>query len=153
MKDQFIRIFDYTYWANSRVMEHLEQIYPIHTPSHRLLAHILSSERIWIARILGEDYSAMPIWVDDSTTSECREWLERNRNLYSTYLSSISQEDLLTKMDYRDSQGVTHSTTVADILTHVSHHGSYHRAQIAANLRREGIDPVSTDYILFVREL
>lgn len=153
MKDHFIRVFNYTYWANSRVWEHLQQMQTIHTPSHRLLAHILFSERIWIARILGEEYSTMPIWIGDPTESECLELLQRNRNLYSTYLNSISHEDLLSKIDYRDSKGITHSTSVMDILTHVSHHGSYHRAQIAANLRREGIDPVSTDYILYVREL
>jgi uncharacterized damage-inducible protein DinB len=30
-------------------------------------------------------------------------------------------------------------------------HGTYHRGQIAMQLRQQGLEPVNTDYIMFLR--
>ncbi|WP_414711827.1 DinB family protein [Sphingobacterium sp. UBA1498] len=40
---------------------------------------------------------------------------------------------------------------VNDILLHVFNHGTYHRAQIASEMRRNGVEPINTDYITFIR--
>jgi len=31
-------------------------------------------------------------------------------------------------------------------------HGGYHRGQIAMQLRQQGLEPVNTDYIIWVRQ-
>jgi len=41
---------------------------------------------------------------------------------------------------------------VRDILLHVAMHGQYHRGQINQLLRGAGLEPISVDYIVFVRE-
>ena len=40
---------------------------------------------------------------------------------------------------------------LGEILEHLHLHGAYHRGQIAAWMRWEGIAPVNTDFITFVR--
>ena len=40
-----------------------------------------------------------------------------------------------------------------DILIQVFNHGTYHRAQVAKDLRGNGLAPVNTDYITYVRAL
>ena len=54
-------------------------------------------------------------------------------------------------VEYRNSRGVVFQNTVAEILTHVALHGSYHRGQIAMRVRAAGGVPVTTDYIVFRR--
>ena len=41
---------------------------------------------------------------------------------------------------------------MADILTHVTMHGAYHRAQIAAAVRESGGEPAYTDFIHAARQ-
>jgi uncharacterized damage-inducible protein DinB len=38
-----------------------------------------------------------------------------------------------------------------DTLFLVALHGAYHRGQIAALIRREGLEPVATNFIIFAR--
>jgi uncharacterized damage-inducible protein DinB len=52
---------------------------------------------------------------------------------------------------YRNSAGDEYTSTLEDILTHVSLHGAYHRGQIAASVRAAGDTPTATDYIAFAR--
>lgn len=50
------------------------------------------------------------------------------------------------EVEYHTSNGATFRNSVADILTHVALHGSYHRGQIALVTREAGPTPVPTDY-------
>ncbi|MGY0041076.1 DinB family protein [Pedobacter sp. NJ-S-72] len=52
---------------------------------------------------------------------------------------------------YVISNGDHYETSVYDILLHVFNHGTYHRAQIAKEMKLHNITPVNTDYIQFVR--
>lgn len=55
------------------------------------------------------------------------------------------------EVEYHTSNGATFRNSVADILTHVALHGSYHRGQIALVTREAGPTPVPTDYIVRAR--
>jgi len=52
---------------------------------------------------------------------------------------------------YKNSAGDQFTSTIEDILTHVTMHGAYHRGQIAASIRASGDTPTATDYIAFIR--
>ncbi len=40
---------------------------------------------------------------------------------------------------------------MSEIVTHVAMHGSYHRGQIARQLRSAGLEPPYTDFIQYTR--
>ena len=68
----------------------------------------------------------------------------------------LSQMEYLETTDapvikYRISTGDYYETSVFDILLHVFNHGTYHRGQIAKEMKLHNIEPVNTDYIQFVR--
>lgn len=65
--------------------------------------------------------------------------------------NSKEDEILKTDISYRNSLGEPFITKAEDILTHLLLHCAYHRGQIAMNLRENGLTPVPTDYILYVR--
>ncbi|RYE14391.1 MAG: damage-inducible protein DinB, partial [Sphingobacteriales bacterium] len=54
---------------------------------------------------------------------------------------------------YTNTQGKTYTNTVLQILTHVVNHATYHRAQIATDMRQHSLEPLMTDYIAYAREL
>jgi uncharacterized damage-inducible protein DinB len=64
---------------------------------------------------------------------------------------SADKADFGRMVVYRNTAGTEFRTSVADILTHVFLHGSYHRGQINARLRGAGFDPTVVDYIAYTR--
>ncbi len=67
-------------------------------------------------------------------------------------LADSSHKDLHAIITYNNTKGDTFTTSLEDILIQVFNHGTYHRAQIAHDLRHNSLEPVNTDYITFVRE-
>jgi uncharacterized damage-inducible protein DinB len=55
------------------------------------------------------------------------------------------------RLDYTMLDGSAQSSSLPDIITHVCNHGTYHRGQVAKSLKAAGIQPVSTDFIVFSR--
>jgi uncharacterized damage-inducible protein DinB len=145
-------LFEHMAWADHRVVTLLAGI-PRVTPVPnvmRLLAHVVGAERVWLSRIRGENRND-PIWPE-WTLEQVRSTAEENAAAFLEIVAGLSDADAARTIEYRNSQGVSFRTPLADILTHVALHGSYHRGQIAAALRAGGVTPVSTDYIVYVRE-
>jgi uncharacterized damage-inducible protein DinB len=147
-----LKTFEHAAWANRQIFEVFQQgKMPAEKPLG-LFGHVLAAEQIWLARINGEDASALPIWPDYSL-ERCEELMQQNRRGYQLLFARLKAVDYNKKIAYPNSKGTLFHTAINDILTHVSLHGSYHRGQIASLIRQGGEAPVNTDYIAFVRQL
>lgn len=142
-------MFDHLYWANQRILEALHNV-EANDQQIRLFLHILCAEQIWIARLNGIDSSQLPIW-SDGNIADCVKLSKQNTENYTTLLTELSNKDLDHVIIYANSKGKQIKYSIRDILTHVALHGQYHRGQINMQLRAAGIEPVSTDYIVFSR--
>jgi uncharacterized damage-inducible protein DinB len=142
----FRRLFRYDAWANEEVLRTLRAIPEPPAHSVALLAHLAGAGNTWISRLRHET-SMLAIWPE-LTFAECEEHLRALAGGWKAYLDELSPEKLGEKLDYCNSKGQPFSARVADILTHVINHGSYHRGQIAAEMRASGHAPAMTDYIL-----
>ncbi len=142
----------YNTWANSLVLEALKKISTSQTdkvPAQclTLLSHIADAQVIWINRIKGIQI-AVGVWQNQDLET-CREMLQQSSSqLQEMILKGDSLDRLIS---YTRLSGEAYENTVSDILLHVFNHGTYHRAQIAMELRINGLEPINTDYILFVR--
>ena len=67
-------------------------------------------------------------------------------------LKQFSELPIDDAVNYRNSKGEQWSSRVEDILTHVLFHSTYHRGQIAMQMRASGLTPACTDFIYAVRE-
>lgn len=140
----------YNSWANERVLHTLENLGDeVPAVSLHLLSHLLNAQTIWLARI-EKVKSAVGVF-DEHNLVKCRE-LHENTREYLLTLAQSSPESLVQMITYTNTKGEAFETSLHDILMQVLNHGTYHRAQIAANLRQAGFIPVNTDYITFVRE-
>jgi uncharacterized damage-inducible protein DinB len=137
------RLLDYDVWANQQALASLGTGTP---PARSLkwMAHIIAAECVWLARIRRES-SPLPVWPDLSIV-ECRRWLADVSGQWPRLLDA-DEPSLEESVSYTNSQGEAWSSTVEEILTHVTVHSAYHRGQIASDLRAAGMTPAYTDYI------
>lgn len=145
MLDQFCK---YNNWANALLLDALiANSGSIPESCISLFSHIVNAQAIWACRINGLT-SNQGVWqVNDLET--CKVLLAESVNA----LSKISPMEMTAApvIKYRTSTGDYYETSVPDILLHVFNHGTYHRGQIAKEMKLHNIQPVNTDYIQFVR--
>lgn len=146
------QLFTYNHWANRRVLDSFKD--PLnHDPrAIRVLAHLLIAEKMWLVRLLNnEDTTGFNFWPELGL-EECEALAEENRKAYAVLFDSLTENDLDSVAIYKNSKGVEYRTSYRDILLHVAFHGTYHRGQVASQVRAGGGTPAYTDYIAFVRE-
>lgn len=147
MKEMFTDLFQYSHHYNQKLLE-LLLAHPdkVSDKSKRLISHIMNAHNIWIARInkvspdvMVWDIHQLPVLADMDKAS------------FEKTLEVVNSEIWNEVINYNTSRGEPFSNTVRDILFHVVNHSTYHRAQIATELKAAGIEPLITDYIFYKR--
>src|SRR4051812_35861076 len=111
------------------------------------MSHIIGAELLWLDRIAGRR-PLLPVWPELSL-SDCEHRLEQLAELLP---AAARPSDRERPVHYTNSKGEPWSSTVGEILTHITIHSAYHRGQIASDMRAAGQEPAYTDYIHAVRQ-
>ena len=149
MREHFTKVYEHLAWADKRVLESLRGSHSVLKRDLDLYSHILGSEHVWLSRIKGTT-AKFAVWPT-LTLDECQRLANENTAAFDDLISKLTEGGRETPITYRNSVGDQFTSTVEDILTHVSLHGAYHRGQIAASIRAAGDTPSPTDYIAFAR--
>lgn len=151
--EDFLRMFAYDHWANRECLTAMRAAGPIPLGTLGRMAHILSSQKLWLERTLSQPQS-MPVWPN-ATLDGCMALADEMSVAWRDYVTRIGNQfapgTLDDKVEYRNSKGEAWSSRVEDILTHVLFHSAYHRGQIAMHMRSAGVEPAYTDFIHAVR--
>jgi uncharacterized damage-inducible protein DinB len=145
------RLYDHVWWADDVVLERLRSVSPVPARSMRLLAHVIGAELLWLDRIEGGPVSAA-VWPDVDV-ERCDALLRTSHRRYEAFVAGLDAERLARRIRYTNTAGRTFDSGLEDILVHVAMHGAYHRGQVAQELRRDGHEPVTTDFIAWVRDV
>jgi len=146
----FETLFEYDAWANREVLAAMRKAGVPPRRSVELLSHIVAAGKVWLCRIRQVDQKVVvwPSWSLDEVQEElsqvAREWGE--------FVRTADQDVLSKSFSYVNSKGEAFTSQIGDTLTHVIMHGAYHRGQIASDMRANGIQPASTDFIIAVRQ-
>jgi uncharacterized damage-inducible protein DinB len=155
----FLRMFDYDSWANREcITTMLGKAGSVSPDLLGRMAHILSAQKLWLERILGQPQT-LPVWPT-STLADCMALTDEMSLGWRDYLMQLSPKgatgvpvrSLHYNVKYRNSKGEPWSSRVEDILIHVLFHSTYHRGQIALQMRASGLTPAYTDFIHAVRQ-
>lgn len=144
------RLFAYDDWANREVLASLEALGAPPERSLKLLAHIVSAERLWLERMLVQKQT-LPVWPL-FTIEQCKLGVNELTGLWKNYLASLGRTGLSSSTTYKNTKGESFHSSKQDILMHVIMHSAYHRGQIAADMRAAGFTPAYTDFIHAVRQ-
>jgi uncharacterized damage-inducible protein DinB len=149
MSAELTRMLEYDIWANGTVLDSLRQATPP-PRSLRWMGHIIGAEHLWLARILRRT-APLPVWPD-LTLEDCTRQLKQLSGLWQEYIPGPDDAVLAQQVRYTNSKGEEWTSTVRDIVTHVTIHSAYHRGQIASDMRAACLTPAYTDFIHAVRQ-
>ena len=149
MLELLIRLFKYDAWANEEVLRSLRATADPPARAVKLLAHILSAQRLWLERMKGVPQS-LPVWPE-WTLDEIEAELPKLKREWKVFLGEKKPAELALRFQYTNTKGDHYSSTIGDTAMHVAMHGAYHRGQIALRTRDSGAEPAYTDYIHAVR--
>lgn len=148
MKEKFAELFEYNFHFNDKLISFVSENFKVvPEKTMTLLNHLVNAQQIWNARINGE--SEFEVW-------QINEWnrlTEINQKNYENSLQILNSLNVFDEIDYKNSKGQKFSNTIEDVLFHVINHSTYHRAQIATDIKNHGIEPMNSDYIFYKRKL
>jgi uncharacterized damage-inducible protein DinB len=149
------QLLNYNRWANETILRRLEELgQSLPHSSLRLMSHIVNAQSVWSQRIKSEPL-IVGVW-DEHDLERCKQLNEETLRVFKAALDRLgdSPGDSLDRvMAYKTTSGAAFESTLHEIFLQVFTHGSYHRGQIAMDLRQNGLEPVNTDYIIFIRTM
>ncbi len=149
MESSITQLSHYNDWANTKVLTALMKLGSDVPPRCvQLFSHIVNAQVIWLARIQGTA-AGVEVWqLQDLATCE-----RMQQSFTDKFQETIVAQDLAlsSTVNYTNSKKDAFHNSLQDIIIHIFNHGTYHRAQIATEIRQNGFTPDNTDYITFVR--
>ncbi len=147
MKQFFKELFEYGHHFNQKLGDiFIDSPDKTSEKSIRLFNHILNAHQIWNNRIEPKQ-PPFGVWE----IHPVQNLKNSNQANYEQTLQILDTVDLDKTINYTNSRGQAFSNSVRDILFHVINHSTYHRGQIAADFRQNGLEPLVTDYIFYKR--
>jgi uncharacterized damage-inducible protein DinB len=160
-KDALRRLFEYTSWADHRVLRAAARLSvddfradrgASHGGVRGTLVHTLGAQWIWLERFKGVsptqgwDEGEFP---DIVALSERWRAIEAHRD---AWFRGLRLEAVSKRITYRSLKGDPFSAPLWQLVQHVVNHSTFHRGQVVAMLRQLGLTPPATDMVLWDRE-
>ena len=148
----FQRLFAFDAWANRETLRSLKTSPVITQRAVDLLGHILLTEKYVWEVVNGHDPTYL--WnARNPDLAECERMIDDLGLRWPNFLHDHTEETLARTIDYMNSAGQHVQQTVSDLLTHAVNHSTYHRGQIATQVRNAGGEPAKTDFTIWTREI
>lgn len=114
------------------------------------LNHILWDDRIWLARLRGDDMAAAQLGGCHPYKDSPRDWSDYVRERTALDDELVAWADDLTEEDLAKSTSWIRGSTPVETnfgfnLAHMVNHQTHHRGQVHAMLTKAGADPEPTD--------
>jgi uncharacterized damage-inducible protein DinB len=111
------------------------------------MAHILGAEQVWLARIVGAPLDRLPS-VDDypDLPTLANGFVELWPQL-EYLLASLNEEQVAADFSWVNIKGESHTAPFRQVLLHFANHATYHRGQVASQLRQLGHAAPPTDLV------
>jgi uncharacterized damage-inducible protein DinB len=147
MKSFFNELFEYSHYFNQKLGDAFtDNADRVSEKAIKLYSHILNAHQIWNNRINPKQV-IFGVWEIHSIQN-CK---QIDRENFENSLVLIDKFDLNETVHYTNTKGEAFTNDVKSIIFHIINHSTYHRGQIASELKRNGLDSLVTDYILYKR--
>ena len=149
-------LFAYNRWATAKILDCVaplteeefgRQIGGSFGSVRGTLQHACGADWVWLERFRGRSPRALPPGDDLSRFETIRtRWadVEDERDAFLAKLAPDKLEDWLAFVNFA---GEECSYRLGEALFHVANHLTYHRGQVASQLRQLGKSAVATDYL------
>lgn len=156
-------LFRYNTWATELAFAAAELLSPAeyeapgcsgHGSVRDTLAHVMVVQERWIATLAGtqspEDAIKPPFTgADVPTVADARSRWRPIDTATHSYLDGLTEAQVLDYIELHHPARGTLKALLWRLLLHVGNHGTHHRAQIVAAVRRAGHAPPGNDLLFF----
>jgi uncharacterized damage-inducible protein DinB len=160
-------LFEYDRWANSRVLQAVSTL-SAEQFTRDLGGSSFRSVRDAAVHIIGGEWGWLTYWNEESPSAAfLNDLWERHDALFDPrkfpdvasvqqkwaevakeqmeFVNRLTEEDLRRMLPVRTTQ-----LSLAQLLTHLANHSTYHRGQAALMMRQVQGEPLATDFALFL---
>lgn len=162
-RDTIQYLFRYNAWATDLMLDAVAMLSPEEYVApgcsgqgsvRDTVAHVLMVQQRWIATIAGtlnpQDATKLPFTSDDiPTVAEARARWSGIAAETDAYLTTLSEDAVLGEIVLTHPTRGSLRALLWRLLLHVANHGTHHRAQIVASVRRAGHTPAGNDLLYF----
>lgn len=160
MYDDFATLFDFNRWANDKMLEACRKL-PAEqfvaepaagwTPIRNTLWHIAIVTEGWLKTFAEDPDQSFPAETEVQTPDDAARILERAYGIFAFLLPTLTPEFLAAPKIIKR-RGRTAFLPPWVVLRHIVNHTTYHRGQVAAKLKRFGVQQAETDFVYFALE-
>jgi len=159
--DDVGRLFEYTVWANHRIMravatlgldEFKRDLGSSHGGIRGTLGHMLGAEWLWLERWKGVSPPALPDEAEFPTVVALRDRWTRIEEHRAAWFGSLKDGAVAETIRYKTTAGRAFEAPLWQLVQHVVNHSTYHRGQVTTLLRQLKAKAVSTDLVAWDRE-
>jgi uncharacterized damage-inducible protein DinB len=158
MNDDFASLYAYNRWADRLILDACRQLTPEQYAAEPIpgwssvrssIVHIAVVTEGWLRGFGGENVVDMPTEAELATVDDAERWLDKAYRNFDDLAPSLTPENLSTPRTF-SGRGRTAVLPPWAVLRHIVNHSTYHRGQVAAKLKRLGVEPPMTDLIMWV---
>ena len=148
------RLISFHQWRLEKICELLkdvdgqyysQQISGSFSSLYIILKHLVWAEKIWLGRVDQDKVAAMR---EQDFSGLMDDWKATAAQWQACIAAA---EDFEKPCEYFTTSGQKHENSLFEIVTHLIDHSTYHIGQMMNAVRGFGIDPVSTNYIHYLR--
>ena len=160
MQDDIVALFAYDRWANGKVLDACRKLtaeqcvaepVPGWSSVRSTISHIALATEFNLRTLAGDPDDRIPTEAELATVDDVAQLLERIYRRFEELRPTLTPEWLNALLTLR-AVGRTFTLSRWAILRHIVNHSTYHRGQVAAKLKRFGIEPPTTDFFFWVIE-
>lgn len=140
----FKKWLQYDHQVNIKILDLIKKI-PVFDATQSL-SHILVAQKLWLSRIQNTSFD-FSLFDKKFDVIELETLLNDQYLNIKEYLDSIQNQDLSSKIIFKNKNNKVCQYAVYEILTHVFNHGTHHRAQILLILKPQSPDLPILDFI------
>jgi uncharacterized damage-inducible protein DinB len=160
MNDDVASLLEYDRWADRKMLDACrgltaEQYAAEPVPGwgsvRSTVVHIAIVTEGWLRGLTGEDVVSVPTEDELATVDDAGRWLDRAWATADALAPNFTPEWLNAPMTLKRGP----RTAVLPpwvVIRHVVNHATYHRGQVAAKLKRLGVEPPATDLVFWAFE-
>jgi uncharacterized damage-inducible protein DinB len=160
VNDDFDALLAYNRWADRRVLDACRRLtaeqyaaepVPGWASVRSTVVHIAVVTEGWLRGLAGETVDSVSTEADLPTVDDAERLLDRAYGHFERLAPTLTPERLATPQTFRG-RGRTAVMPPWALLRHLVNHATYHRGQVAAKLKRFGVDALATDLVFWYME-
>lgn len=112
-----------------------------------VLSHLVWAEKVWLGRVRNNEVATTK---NQKVSKMLEDWRATTKK-WMKAIDEVDEAEFNQNIRYFNTKGDEYNNTIFEIVIHLIDHSTYHIGQMMNAIRAFGLEPVSTNYIHYLR--